>query len=46
VRYYQPEHESAYREIERRGHTQWNDLFNPGEWTYDNDNTPRKAGPQ
>jgi SAM-dependent methyltransferase len=36
VRYYQAEHESAYREIERLGYTQWNDLFDQsGEWTYD-----------
>lgn len=36
MRYYQQEHESAYREIEKHGHTQWNDLFDPlGSWTYD-----------
>ncbi|GAB3827819.1 methyltransferase domain-containing protein [Kribbella italica] len=36
MRYYHPEHESAYREVERRGHTQWNDLFDPtANWTYD-----------
>jgi 2-polyprenyl-3-methyl-5-hydroxy-6-metoxy-1,4-benzoquinol methylase len=36
VRYYQQEHESAYQEIQRLGHTQWNDLFDPaGTWTYD-----------
>ncbi|GAB2558687.1 hypothetical protein GCM10027269_10490 [Kribbella endophytica] len=36
MRYYQQEHESAYREIEKHGHTQWNDLFDPvGTWTYD-----------
>ncbi len=37
LRYYQAEHESAYREIERLGYTQWNDLFDErGAWTYDN----------
>lgn len=36
MRYYQEEHESAYRQIERLGHTQWNDLFDhDGAWTYD-----------
>jgi 2-polyprenyl-3-methyl-5-hydroxy-6-metoxy-1,4-benzoquinol methylase len=36
VRYYQEEHESAYRKIERLGYTQWNDLFDQsGAWTYD-----------
>ncbi|MEV6284398.1 class I SAM-dependent methyltransferase [Kribbella sp. NPDC051770] len=34
MRYYQAEHESAYRELARRGQTQWNDLFD-GPWTYD-----------
>jgi SAM-dependent methyltransferase len=36
VRYYHAEHESAYREIEKLGYTQWNDLFDhSGGWTYD-----------
>ncbi len=36
MRYYQAEHESAYRDITEHGHTQWNDLFDPvGTWTYD-----------
>jgi len=36
VRYYQAEHESAYRKIEELGYTQWNDLFDQsGMWTYD-----------
>ena len=36
VRYYQEEHESAYRQIEQLGYTQWNDLFDrSGAWTYD-----------
>lgn len=37
MRYYQAEHEAAYREIERLRYTQWNDLFDErGAWTYDN----------
>ncbi|WP_405065635.1 class I SAM-dependent methyltransferase [Kribbella sp. NBC_01510] len=37
MRYYQAEHESAYRKIEELGYTQWNDLFDQsGAWTYDN----------
>lgn len=36
VRYYQEEHEFAYREIEQLGYTQWNDLFDQSSvWTYD-----------
>ena len=36
MRYYQAEHTDAYRIIEERGYTQWNDLFDPeGVWTYD-----------
>ena len=36
VRYYQAEHESAYRKIEQLGYTQWNDLFDQSSaWTYD-----------
>lgn len=36
VRYYQAEHESAYRQIEQLGYTQWNDLFDQSSaWTYD-----------
>src|SRR5918995_3304998 len=36
VRYYQAEHESAYRQIEELGYTQWNDLFDQSSaWTYD-----------
>ena len=36
MRYYQAEHESAYRKIEQLGYTQWNDLFDQGGgWTYD-----------
>ena len=36
VRYYQAEHESAYRKIDQLGYTQWNDLFDQGGgWTYD-----------
>jgi SAM-dependent methyltransferase len=36
VRYYHAEHESAYREIEKLGYTQWNDLFDQSRaWTYD-----------
>ena len=36
VRYYQAEHESAYRKIKELGYTQWNDLFDQsGAWTYD-----------
>jgi SAM-dependent methyltransferase len=36
VRYYQAEHEAAYRTIERLGYTQWNDLFDQSSaWTYD-----------
>ena len=36
MRYYQAEHEAAYRKIEQLGYTQWNDLFNQsGAWTYD-----------
>ncbi len=27
MRYYQAEHEAAYRRIRQAGHTQWNDLF-------------------
>jgi 2-polyprenyl-3-methyl-5-hydroxy-6-metoxy-1,4-benzoquinol methylase len=34
MRYYQEEHETAYRRIEQLGHTQWNDLFEDI-WTYD-----------
>ena len=34
MRYYQAEHESAYRKIEELGYTQWNDLFDQA-WTYD-----------
>jgi len=37
VRYYQAEHESAYRKIDQLGLTQWNDLFDQSSaWTYDN----------
>lgn len=36
MRYYQSEHETAYRQIEERGLSQWNDLFDPDRvWTYD-----------
>jgi 2-polyprenyl-3-methyl-5-hydroxy-6-metoxy-1,4-benzoquinol methylase len=36
VRYYQAEHEAAYRKIEQLGYTQWNDLFDQSSaWTYD-----------
>lgn len=35
MRYYQEEHESAYRAIGERGFSQWNDLFDRGAWTYD-----------
>jgi 2-polyprenyl-3-methyl-5-hydroxy-6-metoxy-1,4-benzoquinol methylase len=36
VRYYQAEHETAYRKIEQLGYTQWNDLFDQSSaWTYD-----------
>ncbi|ONI73927.1 hypothetical protein BWI15_11035 [Kribbella sp. ALI-6-A] len=36
MRYYHAEHESVYREIEKLGYTQWNDLFeHSGAWTYD-----------
>ncbi len=36
MRYYHAEHESAYRQIEERGLSQWNDLFDEGStWTYD-----------
>ncbi len=36
VRYYQEEHEAAYRKIEQLGYTQWNDLFDQsGAWTFD-----------
>lgn len=36
VRYYQAEHEAAYRTIEQLGYTQWNDLLDQGRaWTYD-----------
>ena len=36
MRYYQPEHEAAYRQIARLGYTQWNDLFDESSaWTYD-----------
>jgi SAM-dependent methyltransferase len=36
VRYYQAEHEAAYRRIRQLGHTQWNDLFDPsGQWTFE-----------
>jgi SAM-dependent methyltransferase len=36
VRYYQAEHEAAYRKIEQLGYAQWNDLFDQGHgWTYD-----------
>ena len=36
MRYYQEEHESAYRKIEQLGYTQWNDLFDQrNAWTYD-----------
>ena len=36
MRYYHAEHESAYRQIEQLGYTQWNDLFDQGgTWTYD-----------
>jgi 2-polyprenyl-3-methyl-5-hydroxy-6-metoxy-1,4-benzoquinol methylase len=36
VRYYQAEHESAYRKIAQLGYTQWNDLFDQRSgWTYD-----------
>ncbi len=36
MRYYQAEHESAYRQIEKLGYTQWNDLFDQSNaWTYD-----------
>lgn len=34
MRYYHEEHTSAYRAIEERGYTQWNDLFDDT-WTYD-----------
>jgi len=36
MRYYEPEHEIAYREIRARGFSQWNDLFEGDEqWTFD-----------
>ena len=36
VRYYQAEHESAYRKIDQLGYSQWNDLFEQSSmWTYD-----------
>lgn len=35
MRYYQSEHEAAYRTIQQSGYTQWNDLFEGSEWTYD-----------
>lgn len=36
MRYYHAEHASAYQEIEQRGYTQWNDLYDQsGTWTYD-----------
>jgi 2-polyprenyl-3-methyl-5-hydroxy-6-metoxy-1,4-benzoquinol methylase len=36
VRYYQSEHESAYRKIGELGYSQWNDLFDQDTvWTYD-----------
>lgn len=36
MRYYQAEHEAAYRKIEELGYTQWNDLFDQSSaWTYD-----------
>jgi 2-polyprenyl-3-methyl-5-hydroxy-6-metoxy-1,4-benzoquinol methylase len=36
VRYYQAEHESAYRKIEQLGYSQWNDLFDQSSaWTFD-----------
>ena len=36
MHYYQAEHESAYRQIDELGYTQWNDLFDEeSRWTYD-----------
>lgn len=35
MRYFQAEHERAYRTIAARGLSQWNDLFDDGAWTYE-----------
>jgi 2-polyprenyl-3-methyl-5-hydroxy-6-metoxy-1,4-benzoquinol methylase len=36
MRYYQSEHDTAYRKIEALGYSQWNDLFDQDTgWTYD-----------
>jgi len=35
MRYYQAEHERAYRTIVARGLSQWNDLFDRDAWTYE-----------
>lgn len=34
-RYYQEEHESTYSALLEKGFEQWNDMFEPGRWTFE-----------